>query len=240
MKLADRPGSRAPFPERWTGKGLRPQLPGLLDGFTWNYSVQCPRRGCRSAVASGCRNRPHFWSRSGEKTSECKAGPPAGNQIVDIEAVGVLTGQERPWARPLLPSPFFRFLPKPKNAGARPAYRGVCGQPAMDGRRPAVAAGRGDGRGSTSLCAGRAARAPTRSFSARQCTRGAGALESAEVCGSDSIGASARRRPDAAPGPCHAPRNAIIAPQAPISNVSCAGAAAPAVAGAIQTARTSR
>ena len=96
MKLADRPGASAPFPGRWTWKGLRPQLPGLLNGFTWNYSVQCPLRGCRSAVASGCRNRPHFWSRSGEKTSEWKAGPHAGNQLVDVEAVGVLTGQERP------------------------------------------------------------------------------------------------------------------------------------------------
>lgn len=244
MKLADRPGSISALSGTLDREGAETAAPGTAEWFhveLWRPGVPCvaAARPLHRVAATG----PHFWSRSGEKPSEWKAGPHAGNQIVDIEAVGVLTGQERPWARPLLPSPFFRFLPKPKNVGARPAYRGFAdSRPWMVGGRPWQQDA--ETAGEHTPCTRNGPRGLQRGASPRGSAPGARERwevpKCAESCGSDAIGASAPRRPDAAPGPCHAPRNAIIAPQAPISNVSCAGAAAPAVAGAIQTARTSR
>src|SRR5690606_6240507 len=53
----------------------------------------------------------------------------------------------------LLPSIFPEAGPRHSPSRAQ----GVCGQPAMDGRRPAVGAGRGDAGGAHPLCARRAA-----------------------------------------------------------------------------------
>ncbi len=78
-----------------------------------------------------------------------------------------LSGRGRLQRRPLLLS-----APKPAYAEARRVHRGVCGQPAMDGRRPAVVAGRGLRPGEhTPRCARRAARTTTKQSHARMDTR---------------------------------------------------------------------
>src|SRR5690606_23649442 len=65
-----------------------------------------------------------------------------GNVDADVATGRIVTGSNgtatpgrplRSRARPLL-----IFDPKQENATARPAHRGVCGEPAMDGRRPAA------------------------------------------------------------------------------------------------------
>src|SRR5690606_26924752 len=56
-------------------------------------------------------------------------------------------------ARPLL-----IFDPKQKKPHGPSRAQGVCVQPAMDGRRPALGAGRGQAGGAHPLCTGRAAR----------------------------------------------------------------------------------
>ncbi len=61
------------------------------------------------------------------------------------------------------PAPLLISVPDPADARSRRVHRGVCGQPAMDGRRPAVVAGRGLRPGEhTPRCTRRAARITTK------------------------------------------------------------------------------
>ena len=70
-------------------------------------------------------------------------------------------------AQPLLIS-----VPEPADARARRVHRGVCSQPAMDGRRPAVVAGRGLRPGErTPRCARRAARRQRKPLTAARRSR---------------------------------------------------------------------